>query len=144
MWLIIIHYQLSLPISVSVGSGNAHTPARAGFVCDAYTPANETADGTKDKDLLSSNMAAPVMSVSDMSDNPKTINRNGVYMYNCMQHVSGKDCKKLLIVGADHTFTQFCHIAAFPIVFICMVLFRYCECLRSVIVAETLECALVE
>ena len=27
-------------------------------------------------------MAAPVWSVNDMSDNPKTINRNGVYIYN--------------------------------------------------------------
>ena len=27
-------------------------------------------------------MAAPVRSVSDMSDNPKTINRSGVYIYN--------------------------------------------------------------
>ena len=28
------------------------------------------------------NMAAPVRSISDMRDNPKTINRSGVYIYN--------------------------------------------------------------
>ena len=37
-----------------VGAGNAYTPARAGFVGDEYTPANETPD------LVSLNMAAPV------------------------------------------------------------------------------------
>ena len=48
----------------------------AGFVGDAYTPANETVD------LVSLNMAAPVRSVSDMRDNPKTLNCSGVYIYN--------------------------------------------------------------
>ena len=56
----------------------SHTPARAGLVGDAYTPA----DGTKDRDLVSLNMAAPVRSVTEMRDNPKTINRSGVYIYN--------------------------------------------------------------
>ena len=36
-----------------MGAGNAYTPARADFVGDANTPANETAD------LVSLNMAAP-------------------------------------------------------------------------------------
>ena len=36
------------------GAVNAYTPARADFVGDAYTPANETAD------LVFFNMAAPV------------------------------------------------------------------------------------
>ena len=45
--------------------------------------ANETADGTKDRDLISLNMAAPVRNVPDMLDNPKTIYRSGVvYIYN--------------------------------------------------------------
>ena len=35
------------------GGQNAYTPARAGFVGDAHTPANETAD------LVSLNIAAP-------------------------------------------------------------------------------------
>ena len=48
----------------------------AGFVGDAYTPANETAD------LVSLNMAAPVRSVSDTRDNPKTLYSSGVYIYN--------------------------------------------------------------
>ena len=65
-----------------VGAGNAYTPAQAGFVGDTYTPANETADGTRDRDLVYLKIAAPVRSVSDMRDNPKTINRSGVYIYN--------------------------------------------------------------
>ena len=40
------------------------------------TPANETAD------LVSLNMAVPVRTVSGMRDNPKTLNRSGVYIYN--------------------------------------------------------------
>ena len=60
----------------SPARGNAYTPARAGFVGDAYTPANETAD------LVSLNMAAPVRTVSDMRDNPKTLIRSGVSVYN--------------------------------------------------------------
>ena len=59
-----------------MGAGNAYTPARACFVGDAYTSADETTD------LVSLNMAAPVRSVSDMRDNPKTLNRSGVYIYN--------------------------------------------------------------
>ena len=59
-----------------MGAGNAYTPARAGFVGDTYTLANETAD------LVSLNMAGPLRSVSDMRDNPKTINRSGVHIYN--------------------------------------------------------------
>ena len=51
-------------------------PARVGFVGDAYTPANETAD------LVSLKMAAPVKTVSDMRDNPKILKRSGVYIYN--------------------------------------------------------------
>ena len=35
-------------------------PARAGDADDEYTPANEAADGTKDRDLVSLNMAAPI------------------------------------------------------------------------------------
>ena len=56
-----------------VETGNAHPPARIGFVYDAYTPAIETADGTKYMDLVSLKMAAPIRSVPDMRDNPKTI-----------------------------------------------------------------------
>ena len=63
-------------------AGNAYTPMRAGLVGDTYTLANESADGTKDRDLVSLNMAVPVSSVTDMRDNPKTINRSGVYIYN--------------------------------------------------------------
>ena len=59
-----------------MGTGNAYTPAKAGFVGDAYTPANETTD------LVSLNMTAPVRTVSDMRDNPKTLNRSGVSVYN--------------------------------------------------------------
>ena len=40
-----------------MGAGNAYTPMRAGFVGDAYTPANETAN------LVSLNMAVPIRSV---------------------------------------------------------------------------------
>ena len=47
-------------------------PTRAGFVEDAYMPANESAN------LVSLNIAAPVRSVSDMHENPKTLNRSGV------------------------------------------------------------------
>ena len=65
-----------------MGAGNAYKPARAGFVGDTYTMANETADSTKNRDLVSLNMAAPVRSVSDMRDNPKTISRSDVYIYN--------------------------------------------------------------
>ena len=43
-----------------MGDGNAYTPAKAGFAGDAYTPANEMADCTKDRDLVSLNMAVPV------------------------------------------------------------------------------------
>ena len=62
-----------------MGADNAYTPARAGFIGDAYTPANETAD------LVSLNMAAPVWIVTEMTymrDNPKTMNHSGVYIYN--------------------------------------------------------------
>ena len=60
-----------------VGAGDAYTPARVDFVGDeAYTPANETAD------FVPLNMAAPVRIVSYMRDNPKTLNRSGVYIYN--------------------------------------------------------------
>ena len=59
-----------------VGAGNARTPARADFVDDANTPSNEMAD------LVSLNMAVPVRIISDMRDNPKTLNRSGVYIYN--------------------------------------------------------------
>ena len=65
-----------------MGAGNTYTPVRASPVGDTYTLANESADGTKDRDLVSLNMAAPVSSVADMLDNPKTINRSGVYIYN--------------------------------------------------------------
>ena len=59
----------------------AYTPDRAGFVGDAYMPANETNE-TGTKNLVSLNMATPVRSKTDMRDNPKTINRSGVYIYN--------------------------------------------------------------
>ena len=73
------YYYTSFPCRYRpVGAGNAYTPARAGFVVDAWTPANETAD------LVSLNMAAPVRSVSDMRDNPKTLNRSCVYIYNLL------------------------------------------------------------
>ena len=65
-----------------MGAGNAYTPARAGFVGDANTPANETVD------LVSLNMAAPVRSVSDTRDNPKTLNGSGVYIYNNIHHMA--------------------------------------------------------
>ena len=63
-----------------MGAGNAYAPARSDFVGDAYTPANETAD------LVSLNMAAARMKrdgdeMTYMRDNPKTLNRSGVYMY---------------------------------------------------------------
>ena len=61
-----------------MGAGNAYTSAGASFVVDALTPANETAD------LLSLNMATPVRSVSDRRDNPKTLNRSCVYIYNLL------------------------------------------------------------
>ena len=64
-----------------MGAGKAYTPARAGFVGDAYTPANITADATKDRVLVSLNIAAPVMSVTDMRGNLETINRRNVYIY---------------------------------------------------------------
>ena len=51
---------------------------KAVFVVDAYMPANEMAE------LVSLNMVAPVRIVSDMRDNQKTPNRNGVYIYNRM------------------------------------------------------------
>ena len=44
----------ALPAHGRLGAGNAYMPARADFVGDANTPANETAD------LVSLNMAAPV------------------------------------------------------------------------------------
>ena len=59
-------------------AGDAYKPARAGFVDDAYTPANESADS------VSLNIAVPVRSVSDMRDNPKILNRSGVYIYNML------------------------------------------------------------
>ena len=62
-----------------MGVGNAHLPARAGFLDDVYMLANETADSTKNKDLVSLIMAAPIRCVTDMCDNPKTI--SGVYIY---------------------------------------------------------------
>ena len=40
----------------------------------------------KTADLVSLNMAAPVRIVSDMRDNPKTLNRSGVYIYNVYHH----------------------------------------------------------
>ena len=59
-----------------MGADNAYTPARAGFVGDPYTLANETADGTKDRDLVHLKIVAPVRSISD---NPKTINQHTLY-----------------------------------------------------------------
>ena len=59
-----------------VGAGNAYTPARAGVVHAGS--ANKTAV------LVSLNMAASVRSVSDMRDNPKTLNRSGAYIYNVL------------------------------------------------------------
>ena len=76
-----------------VGAGNACKPARADFVGDANTPANETAD------LVSLNMAAPVRSVSDMRDNPKTLNRSGVYIYNFMT----RESRVIQLSGRDWT-----------------------------------------
>ena len=64
--------------SATHGSWQAYTPARAGFVGDAYTPADETAD------LVSLNMAVSVRSVSDMRDNP-TLNRSGFYIFKIHQ-----------------------------------------------------------
>jgi hypothetical protein len=43
---------------------------------NAYSRAYETTD------LVSLNMAAPVRTVSNMRDNPETLNRSGVYIYN--------------------------------------------------------------
>ena len=63
-------------------AGKAYRPAKAGFVGDAYTPANEMGDDTKDRDLVSLNMAAPIRSMTDMRDNPKIINRSDGYIYN--------------------------------------------------------------
>ena len=68
-----------------MGTGDAYTPARAGFVGDAYTPANGTAN------LVSLNMTPPVRTVSDMRDNPKTLNRSGVYIYNTCVRLSVLD-----------------------------------------------------
>ena len=71
------------------GSQQLYTPARAGFVGDAYTPANETVD------LVSLNMATPVWNATEithMRDNQKTPNRSDVYIYNnarllkCFKH----------------------------------------------------------
>ena len=59
-----------LPISAVTGFA---VPMGAG---NAYTPANKAADGTTWR------RPAPVRSVSDICDNPKTINRTGVYIYN--------------------------------------------------------------
>ena len=42
---------------------------QAGDAGDGYTPANETADDTKDRDLVSLNMAVPVWNVSAERDN---------------------------------------------------------------------------
>ena len=53
---------------------------RDGFVGDAYTPANETAN------LVSLDMAAPVRSVSDMRYNPNTLNGSGDYIYNIISY----------------------------------------------------------
>ena len=58
-----------------MGGGNAYTLRVNGFVGDAYTPATETTD------IVFLNMAAPVRTISDMRDNPKTLNRSGVYIY---------------------------------------------------------------
>ena len=52
-----------------MGAGNAYTPTRVGFVGDAHTPANETANSV-------------FVSVSDTRDNPMTPNRSGVCIYN--------------------------------------------------------------
>ena len=82
------YYLLAFPADICkmlcrpLEAGKAYRPARAGFVGDAYTPANETADGTKDRDLVSLNMSAPIRSMTDLHDNPKIINRSDVYIYN--------------------------------------------------------------
>ena len=71
-----------VPVSQPVGARNTYTQAKLirrrkppSLVMHTL-PANETAD------LVSLNMAAPVRSVSDMRDNPKTLNRSGVYIDN--------------------------------------------------------------
>ena len=79
-----------------VGAGNAYTPARASFVGDAYTPANETAD------LVSLNMAAPVRTVSDIRDNPKTLNRSGVYIHNDCSPFPPLSLSPIIDVGCLH------------------------------------------
>ena len=65
-----------------MGADNAYSrrdPTRDG---DEFTPTSETAD------LVSLNMAAPVISETGMTymlDNPKTLNRSGVYIdYYCI------------------------------------------------------------
>ena len=65
---------LILPILTKYFSMYTPKDSFAGIAC---TPANETAD------LVSLNMAAPVRTVSDMRDNPKTLNSSDVYIYNC-------------------------------------------------------------
>ena len=72
------YYYASSPCRFRQKARNAYTPARAGFVGDT---ANET------DELVPLNMAAPVRGVSDMRDNPKTINRIGVYIYNGVGYV---------------------------------------------------------
>ena len=59
-----------------MGAGNAYTLARAGFIIDAYTKANETAD------LVSLNMTVPLRSISDMRDNPNNNNNNNNNEFN--------------------------------------------------------------
>ena len=84
---LIFYHQLSLAISAEsrlcrpVEAGNAHTPARAGFVGETNTPANKTDDS------VSLNIAAPVKRVSDMHDNPEKLNRSGVDIYNFLLRV---------------------------------------------------------
>ena len=46
------------------GAGNANTPARAADAGDEYTQANEMADVTKGRDLVSLYMEAPIGSIS--------------------------------------------------------------------------------
>ena len=60
--------KLALPVRGScMGRQRLHAGER-------YTPASEM-------DLVSLNMAAPVKSMRSEEDNPKTLDRNGVYIY---------------------------------------------------------------
>ena len=54
-------------------------------------------------DIVSLNMAAPVWSVKEMTymrDNPKTVNRSGVYIYN--YYNKKQDCLSRVVMAKRH------------------------------------------